>query len=176
MSPSPYTIARLKAQDAKALQRIRLEALQRYPDAYTATYEEEATHDTEWFTNLIASQIIVGVWHKTSELVATARITPEHRPRQTHKGLLSMVYVAPEHQGNGLSKTLILALLDALPESIEQVLLSVESTNTAAISLYESLGFVTYGHEPRVAKRLDGSYLDDILMIKFLEHMNTADE
>ena len=50
----------------------------------------------------------------------------------------------------------------------EQAELTTVSTNTAAKSLYEKLGFVQYGVQPHSRKMKDGSYQDEIFMVKML--------
>ena len=52
--------------------------------------------------------------------------------------------------------------------NLEQVLLGVTSGNASALSLYQSLGFQIYGTEPK-ATQLEGKYLDDHLMVLFLD-------
>jgi len=48
--------------------------------------------------------------------------------------------------------------------SLEQVLLAVAATQAAAITLYRSLGFATFGQEPR-ALRVGSEYVDEVHMI-----------
>ncbi len=53
---------------------------------------------------------------------------------------------------------------------IEQIFLRVGSANSAAKSLYESLGFRTCGFEPRVLK-VGGKYVDEETMVlRFQQH------
>ena len=47
---------------------------------------------------------------------------------------------------------------------VEQVHLAVTANNAAAVALYEHLGFVRYGTEPR-ALRVNGRDLDEHLMV-----------
>ena len=49
-------------------------------------------------------------------------------------------------------------------DGMEQIVLSVATTQTAAIALYESLGFRAFGTEPRALKIEDG-YVDQISMM-----------
>ena len=51
---------------------------------------------------------------------------------------------------------------------IEQIHLTVVSSNKAANSLYASFGFVTYGIEKNALK-VDGTYFDEELMVLFLK-------
>ncbi len=55
----------------------------------------------------------------------------------------------------------------AMP-GVEQVLLSVTATQTAAIGLYQSLGFESFGLEPRALK-IGDRYVDEDHMILRME-------
>ena len=58
-------------------------------------------------------------------------------------------------------------LLDHARGWVTQLQCSVTSENTVAANLYQRLGFVAYGVEPR-ALRVDGQYYDeDLLIINF---------
>ncbi|WP_053251746.1 GNAT family N-acetyltransferase [Ensifer adhaerens] len=55
------------------------------------------------------------------------------------------------------------AVIDEARGKVEQLQLTVVSSNAAAIQLYSKLGFVGYGLEKR-ALRVDGQYFDEMLM------------
>jgi RimJ/RimL family protein N-acetyltransferase len=48
-------------------------------------------------------------------------------------------------------------------------------TNLRAIELYRRLGFVEEGQLPREFGRSDGTYLDGVLMYRFVEHTLPAE-
>jgi RimJ/RimL family protein N-acetyltransferase len=52
-------------------------------------------------------------------------------------------------------------------EKVEQIYLTVVNSNSAAKTLYESLGFKTFGVEERAMKH-KGIYYDHKLMVLFL--------
>jgi ribosomal protein S18 acetylase RimI-like enzyme len=54
---------------------------------------------------------------------------------------ISAVCTAPEHRGQGLASCLVGALIASIERRSEGVFLHVLATNTAAIRLYEQLGF-----------------------------------
>lgn len=88
------------------------------------------------------------------------------REKLRHKGLLFRMYVAPLAAGRGVGRALIGAVIDrarTLP-GMEQINLTVVATNDRAKRLYESVGFVRYGLEPRAIKTADGRYFDEELM------------
>lgn len=56
-------------------------------------------------------------------------------------------------------------MIDEARGKVEQLQLTVVSSNAAAIQLYSKLGFVGYGLEKR-ALRVDGHYFDEMLMAR----------
>ena len=48
----------------------------------------------------------------------------------------------PDHRGQGLARSCVSHLLDALFERVSYVALNVQSDNAPAIELFESFGFV----------------------------------
>ncbi|KXK57730.1 MAG: Mycothiol acetyltransferase [Chlorobi bacterium OLB7] len=79
------------------------------------------------------------------------------------------MYVAPEARGNGYGRRLLEFVIQragTMP-GLEQILLWVVPTNTAAHTLYQSLGFVTFGIERHAMKTEDG-YADEAFMALFL--------
>ena len=74
-----------------------------------------------------------------------------------------------EFWGRGIGRLLMEAVLDAARRvGYEQAELEAVSGNVRAIALYESLGFETHGTLPRNMKYKDGSYADNVWMMKRL--------
>jgi RimJ/RimL family protein N-acetyltransferase len=87
-----------------------------------------------------------------------------------HAGIFS-IYLINKRRGSGLGKLLLQSLIDwakGNPE-IEKITLSVFSSNKIAISLYKKSGFTEEGRCPKDMKLSDGTYLDSILMYKFVK-------
>jgi len=62
---------------------------------------------------------------------------------------LLLIGVSRAHQGKGLGRALLMALLDLLKNNgTRNVFLEVRASNTAAIHLYESTGFNCVGERP----------------------------
>ena len=82
------------------------------------------------------------------------------RIKQRHKGTVWGMYVREQARRRGLGA----ALLARLPRSVvEEVRLTVVTTNTSAIRLYQRAGFQPYGVERRALK-VSELYHDEMLM------------
>lgn len=85
-----------------------------------------------------------------------------------HRAYLGMS-IRHEFTGKGLgSHMLEIALDQAGKNGFEQVELGVFDDNERAIGLYKKFGFKEYGRSPRAFKLKDGSYRDEIIMVKMI--------
>jgi ribosomal protein S18 acetylase RimI-like enzyme len=157
----------LTETDAEAFRALRLRALTEEPDAFGSSADEFARIPlAEIARRFLPTEdaFTLGAW--TPGLVGMARLGREERVKTRHKAAIQSVYVASEARGRGIGRALMaeaLARAAALP-GLEQVILAVTATNTAAVALYRSLGFTTYGTEPRALKVGD-RYVDEELMV-----------
>jgi ribosomal protein S18 acetylase RimI-like enzyme len=73
----------------------------------------------------------------------------ETGPKTRHKGRIWGVYVTPVKRDGGTGRSLLRQLLEQAGkiQGLEQIMLSVTETQTAAIGLYRSFGFVSFGRE-----------------------------
>lgn len=72
-----------------------------------------------------------------------------------------------KYTGLGIGKRMLRALLEEIKsQGYEQAELTVVGGNERAIHLYESFGFTEYGRLRNANKYDDGTYADDILMVK----------
>ncbi|MBN6036412.1 ribosomal protein S18-alanine N-acetyltransferase [Amycolatopsis sp. 195334CR] len=70
-------------------------------------------------------------------------------PRGDYETSLHTIGVAPEHQGKGIGKALLEALLAKADELRAPVLLEVRTDNEVALKLYETHGFTKLGVRKR---------------------------
>jgi phosphoribosylformimino-5-aminoimidazole carboxamide ribotide isomerase len=78
---------------------------------------------------------------------------PRNNEAQAMSATLMHSYVAPYARGHGLARMLTKAVEDSARAMGYQVLnLDVRETQTAAISLYESMDFVHWGTHPHYAR------------------------
>ena len=75
--------------------------------------------------------------------------------------------------GKGIAGKLMTEIIDIAKQlGYEQIELGVIEGNTTAHELYKSFGFVEQGVKKNVFKYVDGSYANEIMMIKFLKEEN----
>ncbi len=81
--------------------------------------------------------IAIGV-DDAGNVLATGMVVPY----DTHQAEIKRLYVRPAHQRSGTGRALVETLLDVAPElGYDAVILDVIATRSAAIGLYENLGF-----------------------------------
>ena len=164
----------LVPEDAGEWLRLRVEALQGDPAAFSASLEEYQALTVEEVKKRLwsgADAFVVGAF-QGSRLVGMAGFYRERGPKSRHKGRVWGVYVPPALRGAGVGRKMMKALLEraAAIDGVEQVLLSVAAVQEAAIRLYRSLGFERFGREPRALK-IGDQWVDEEYMI-----LRTRDE
>lgn len=160
-------IRKLRPEDATAFQALRLQALREDPVAFASSYEEERDTPLETVAERLTptpDRAIVGAFDG-AQLVGLAAWHREEMKKLQHKGFVWGVYVKVSHRGRGLARQLLEAVICLARQSDGILLLNLTAyaNNSAAIALYESLGFVTYGREA-AAICIDGMLHDDVHM------------
>ena len=162
-----FSIRRLGPADAAAYREIRLEGLERHPEAFGSTYETEAALSLDDFVRRVA-EVPTFVAERDGRLLGLAGLARESTPKRRHRGTLIRMYVRPEARGSGAADALVEAVLDhARAEGLDSVILAVTVGNEAARRLYDRHGFTVYGVEPAALRVGDRDY-DDELRIRFL--------
>ena len=158
----------LTAEDASEWSRLRLESLERDPAAFSSSVEEHQALPVEEVKKRLSANpnsFVVGAFEAEC-LSGMAGFHRETGPKTRHKGRVWGVYVTASKRGQGLARNLMAALLEraaAIP-GLEQVLLSVTNTQSAALALYHSLGFEPFGTEPR-ALNIGGVFIDEHYLV-----------
>lgn len=167
-------IRQLTQEDAAAYRALRLRALGEAPDAFGSTLEETVAQPLSRTAERLRAQVesgagfTLGAW--AGDLVGVVTLLRHDGLRLRHKADLLAMYVAPEARGRGVARALVDELIARARrvEGLEQINLSVVSSNEPARRLYRSLGFVIYGVERRCLK-IGERYLDEELMTLWLQ-------
>jgi len=160
-------IRRLEISDAVLFRDIRLEALQKNPEAFGSTFQRENAQPLSWFEATLGAADIFGAF-VDGTLAGMAGYSAQENSKQAHKGVLWTMYVRASARSTGLGRKLVAAVLDHARGRVEMVQLTVVSENAGALRLYGAMGFVEYGYEKRGLKH-DGRYYDEVLMVNFLD-------
>ena len=169
------TIRQFNEDDAPNFHALRLRALREHPEAFSSTHERESAYAMEFVAERLRQaaaspdNFTLGAYmdDKLVGMVGFVRMT---RKNERHRGQLWGMYIASEHQGKGIGRSLladVIARAGTL-SGLNQIELEVATRNDAARRLYASAGFESCGVNPR-SRILDGEYIDDERMVLFLD-------
>jgi ribosomal protein S18 acetylase RimI-like enzyme len=177
-SATQVSIRKLVPDDAEAFQAIRLRGLLEIPSAFSASHEEEA--DTP--LAVIAERLtptpegsILGAFFEGT-LAGIIGIQRESQKKLAHKAYVWGMYVAPEFRRAGVGRALVSRALEIAGRElgVRSVSLGVNTRNDAAIALYTSMGFRTYGTEVGFLK-VDGELHDEHMMARLVANEHFPD-
>ncbi len=159
----------LQPGDAPAFRALRLEALQREPDAFGSSFAEEAALSEAEHARFIRSGPTRAAFGAFLEgaLIGMLGLYAFEQAKTRHKGRIWGVYVRDAHRGRGVAAALLaaaVAFARSVPD-LEMLQLTVGVHSGAARRLYETAGFHAYGTERHGMKLGPGDYRDEILMV-----------
>lgn len=156
-------IRRLLQADAEVFREIRLEGLRDHPEAFTASWDEEAAQPLAWFADRLDQGFVLGGVAEGARLDGIAGLYIPRSEKTRHKGLLWGMYVRPQARGTGLARRLIAGVIDEARRHVEELTLGVGVHNQAAIACYRSAGFEICGLDLRAIK-IGATYVDELQM------------
>ena len=170
-------IRRLTENDAEALWRLRLYALETDPISFGEAPEELQKMTVEEYASRLRSgssgNFVFGAFEGEA-LVAMTGFYREAAVKRHHKGWIWGVFVSPSSRGKGVARALLAKVIETgkvLP-GIRCILLTVSTTQQAAIKLYQELGFRSFGTEPH-ALMVGEQFIDEHHMILELNGSST---
>jgi ribosomal protein S18 acetylase RimI-like enzyme len=166
----------LTVQDSVAFKTLRLKAISDSPSAVWPTLEEESARTEAEIGARItqnATQVVFGAFSGET-LVGIAGLRREALIQVGHKATLWGVFVDRRYRQQGIARKLFSYVRShALETGVLQIRLCVNAENTSAKFLYSSLGFVTFGVEPR-AMQVDGNFYDEEHMVLRLDDVSSC--
>ena len=158
-----FEVRRLEARDVVAYRELRLEGLQRHPEAFGASFEDEVDKPDAWWTERLESNVVFGGWIDNSPLLGVAGFRAPAGVKHRHRGELWGMYVRPDGRGTGLAASLAQRVIEHARPLVEEIGLTVVASNTSAHRLYSAAGFEPYGLARRALK-VGNDYYDEVLM------------
>lgn len=163
-------IVEIAPGDVAEFRALRLRGLREHPDAFGEDADAFAACPIEAIEKRIQAQyeaggFILGARDGAEALVGVVGIRPDTGPKSRHLAMLWGMYVAGEHQRGGIGRRLVVEVIERCRriERLRSIRLAVETNNTAAQRLYESLGFRAYAIDPKCLF-VNGRFLDECLM------------
>jgi ribosomal protein S18 acetylase RimI-like enzyme len=158
----------LVPSDAEAFRNLRLRGLRECPSAFASSYEEEVADSLLEISRRLEPKpdgAVLGAF-RDGELLGIVGVQREKLKKLSHKAYVWGVYVAPEARKTGIGASLIHRALEHARSGLRvwQVMLGVNTGNTAALALYRKMGFVEYGLE-RGFLLVEGVLHDEHLMV-----------
>jgi ribosomal protein S18 acetylase RimI-like enzyme len=162
-------IRKLTENDATSLWKLRLYALETDPISFGESPEELQKTTVEEYRSRLrlgaTANFVFGAFEGET-MVAMTGFYREAAVKRRHKGWIWGVFVSPSARGKGLGRALLAKVIETakvLP-GIRCLLLTVSTTQQAAIKLYEDLGFRSFGTEPQ-ALMVGERFVDEHHMI-----------
>lgn len=140
--------------------------LLKYPEEVLVTLEEEQ-EILQWFVDTQRNVMIVA--EIDGRIVGNGSFSPVGKKIRVRHRCSVGVALYKDVWGVGIGTALLeLLFAKAFECGYEQMELNVVSRNERAIRLYEKMGFVKCGIRPNAMKNKDGTYDDDVIMVKEL--------
>jgi RimJ/RimL family protein N-acetyltransferase len=165
----------LTPDDTEPFIALRREMLDEAPSAFAASPRNDRALDPAAVRAGLAASVqgtpgyaIIGALDGP-RLVGSVGLALGPHDKLNHRAQNWGVYVTPSHRRAGLAQSMLelaIATARAWP-AIDSVRLSASIRSVQARRLYERLGFVPWGIEPR-AMSLNGEQIDEVHMVKFL--------
>jgi len=168
-SDQTVTVRQLTPSEWESNKGLRLEALEREPQAFGTSYSEAAQKpDTYWQQRLQQVEAGQGAWMLFAFRADCSIGMAGAYTTGVGKVDIISVYVTVTERGHGISRMLMESLIRQIGEdpSVQAMSLTVNKEQCAAVGLYTSLGFAIVGETS--SEMGDGRIHDEYVMQKSL--------
>ena len=137
----------------------------------TATFDltpRTLAQQEKWLTDRSGARVVLVAVDDDGAVAGFAALSP-YRDRAAYSTTVEdSVYVAPNHQGRGVGRLLLDALVDtARAHGFHSMMARIVSDHEASIALHAACGFEVVGREREVGRKF-GRWLDVTLMQRLL--------
>ncbi|MFI4896410.1 MAG: GNAT family N-acetyltransferase [Phycisphaerales bacterium JB059] len=154
-------VVRLGGADAGAYQAIRREMLEDAPWAFLASRGDDSAEDTAQLQRRLRDpeNVILAV-RSPEGVAAVAGVRRIERMKMRHWASVWGVYTSPSYRRRGYSRALLEGAIELVRTwgGVEMLGIAVSANAPEALRLYESVGFVAWGREPRVTRVGQNTY------------------
>lgn len=154
-----HDIQALKPGDLADYKRLRETMLERHEDAFTSSAASESGRSAESYSFRLPQPSANGTLFTLCawidrRMVGAVSCERDSRPKVAHIGHIVGMMVRDDMQGRGIGGALLTAAMNLARADtrLEQLILTVTSSNSRATRLYGRAGFTRYGSLPRAIK------------------------
>jgi ribosomal protein S18 acetylase RimI-like enzyme len=169
---NPVEIRLFTEQDAQSLWDLRMLALETEPWSFVDSPEELSSISVQEFATRLradhAENFIVGAFEQGAA-VGMVGCYQEVPLKRRHKAWIWGVFVAPSARGRRIATSLMQTAIErakSIP-GLEMLLLTVGVGQPAPRKLYASLGFRSFGIEPRGLKIGNEAHDEENMVLEF---------
>jgi RimJ/RimL family protein N-acetyltransferase len=159
-------------QDAQTLWDLRMLALETDPWSFAESPEELRAMSVEEFATRLradhAENFIVGAFEQRTA-VGMVGCYQEVPLKRRHKAWIWGVFVKPAERGRGIARSVMQAVIARAKaiDGLDMVMLTVAVDQPAPRKLYESLGFRSFGVEPKGIKIGNQAHDEEHMILEF---------
>ena len=157
-------VRRATEADYEQLREVRLEALRLHPENFGSDVEREETFTREEWLGRMATAVTLGGF-VDDRLCGICVFAKSSNKKTGHTGEVGGMYVRQSQRGTGLADALMEALIDVAVGQVEQLKLTVNAENVAAIKFYERHGFRPIGKFPNSLRVGERTY-EELIMFR----------
>ncbi|MBN2006684.1 MAG: GNAT family N-acetyltransferase [Anaerolineae bacterium] len=172
-SQGDVTIRPALPADGAALRALRIEALERHPEAFAADLAASIADPASVWEARVAQYAdkeagIISAAFAAGQAIGMLGLARSHWPKTGHGANFWGMYVNAGWRGLRVAEALIREGCDwARAHGVIVAKLGVLTSNTPAIRCYVRCGFTVYGVDPQVIA-YNGVFYDELLMVKNL--------